>query len=139
MTAPLAPEVVDVLQRLAAGLDEHNRRERLAAQNAPEIQAELGALRRPLHKLSLLTCARACPDLLRLLARAVKIPGAYWTQVDDGTYEIACPCGQTPRLTDDGPTFCACGRAYAQLSGDMVVLFSPKATLPADEDADTDP
>lgn len=138
MSRALAPEVAEVLERIAAGLEEHNRRERLVARDTPEIRAELGALRRPLRKLPLLTYARACPDLLRLLAGAVKIPGAYWTQVDADTYEIACPCGGTPRISEDAPCFCACERAYAQLSGDIVVLFSPVATLPVDEDVEGD-
>jgi hypothetical protein len=138
MSRALAPEVAEVLERIAAGLEEHNRRERLAGQDTPEIRAELQALRRPLRKLPLLAYARGCPDLLRLLGRAVKIPGAYWTQVDEGTYEIACPCGETPRISESAPIFCACERAYAQLSGDIVVLFSPIATLPADEDVEAD-
>jgi hypothetical protein len=132
----LTPEVVDLLRRLAAGVDEHNRRERIALQNTPESRAELEAHRRPLRKPPLAAYVRGCPNLASLLRTGVRIPGSYWTQVDDGVVEIACPCGQTPACVGNAPQFCVCDRAYIRVGPDVFVLFSPVATLPADEESD---
>lgn len=132
----LTSEAVDLLRGLVAGVQEHNRRERRALEDTPEVRAEIRALRRPLRKPGLVTYVRACPNLASLLATGVKIPGAYWSQVDDGVTEVACPCGGTPKCVGNAPTFCACVRAYVRVGPDVLVLFSPVETLPADEESD---
>lgn len=136
LTPEAVDEVVGLLGQLVGGVAEHNRRERRALEDTPEIRAEIEALRRPLRKPSLVTYIRGCPNLASLLGGATKIPGAYWTQVDDGVVEVACPCGETPACTGDAPTFCSCVRAYVRVGPDVLVLFSPVETLPADEDSD---
>lgn len=136
LTPGTADEAVELLRQLVAGVAEHNRRERRALEDTPEIRAEIEALRRPLRRPPLVTYVRSCPNLATLLAEATKIPGAYWTQVDDGVVEVACPCGATPSCAGDAPTFCSCVRAYVRVGPDVLVLFSPVETLPADEDSD---
>lgn len=135
----MSHELSTLLDRLATGLEDYNRRERRRDLEDPGLAAELEALRRPLHTIGPAGYVRGCPDIGRALMSGVVIPGNYWTQVDFDMVEIACPCGEAPRCISWAPTFCACGRAYAHFDGDVRVYFSPALTLPVDQELEADP
>lgn len=121
----LAPEVLEALQHIAAGVAEHNQRARRAEADTPETRAELEALRYPLRRIPLMGYVRAIPDLLCAVGAGTKVPDAYLSDGAGGSVEVLCPCDAKPIVVPDAPTFCACGRAYVRVGRDVRVLFSP--------------
>jgi hypothetical protein len=111
------------IERLAAAVEDHNRLEKAARQDTPEIRAETEALRRPLHKLSLVMYLRA-GRLLPQLAQARAIPESYWTVDEDGL-TITCPCEERVFCDRESAAMCACGRGYVAIGDEVRVLFSP--------------
>lgn len=92
------------------------------------------------RQLNVLTIHQAVQDeagdrLLENFSR--KIPSGAWAEVDAGTAEIACPCGEEclvqraiPRMCDeaaagDDPEKARCPRAYLWDGEDVRVAFSP--------------
>lgn len=60
-----------------------------------------------------------------------KVPGAYWSlDVDDEGFsvaEVACPCGETPRVDAGGLHACECERGYFFTGEDVWVVNSQKS------------
>jgi hypothetical protein len=58
-----------------------------------------------------------------------QIPGDYWAQMlnDDGytAAEVACPCGEAPKVEVGGSLSCECGRIFWFAFTDVWVANSP--------------
>lgn len=90
----------------------------------PAFQAELAAVRAPLHKPSLASVLQS-PSLSVPFTK--EIPGEFWAQTAEGLAEVACPCGQAPKLHFAIPARCDCDRAF---------LYAGKAVFVAEFEAD---
>lgn len=66
------------------------------------------------------------------------VPGEFWSlQVDDAGFtvaDVACPCGEQPRVEACGMTVCGCERAFVFTGQDVTVVNSQKR-VGADSDA----
>lgn len=109
----LLADAIDNLRDVAAAQLEEMRDSAAARRHArlhtPEFAAELAARARPLRHVSFAS-ALVTPSLAVPFERT--IPGSFWSQVDDGTAEVACPCKATPNLPLAIPQPCECERVY---------------------------
>lgn len=120
----------DALHRVADELAEHNRvrraqlREQRAAdgREATRRYLERAAAKEP-RRVGVGLFARAAPCIAEAFSR--KIPGEFWTQVDDQLVEIACPCGEVPRVAYDRIVSCDCSRSYLYDGREVRVANSP--------------
>lgn len=117
------------LERIATALEEQNRRRR----NSRETEAEARALADPPRQISMAAMVRGCPDLGRAILAGKIVPDNYYSEIDVGVVEVACPCGKTPACRGDVPTVCACERAYIFVGGRLRVLFSPVGAVASEE------
>lgn len=70
------------------------------------------------QRLGFMAFARGIPGYAARFDR--EVPGEFLALVNDGVLEVACPCGQTPRLTRMAPVVCACGRTFAHVGSKVV-------------------
>lgn len=85
------------------------------------------------------------PPVWRLFEQAVpgflaqfdrEVPHAFVTQVDDGVYGVACPCGQDPRVPVGDVVECRCERFFLATGATVLVANSPAGEPPAPVDID---
>lgn len=121
---------VDALHRVADALIEHNRlREQAERERRREREREATErfLRRATAKepvdVGVGFFARAVPAIAEAFSR--KIPGAFWTQVDDGLVDVACPCAEVVRVAYDRIVTCDCSRSYLYDGREVRVANSP--------------
>lgn len=62
------------------------------------------------QRLGFMQFARAIPGYAAAFEK--KVPDNFTAQVADGIVEVACPCGETPRLEWMIPAPCACERTF---------------------------
>lgn len=53
-----------------------------------------------------------------------RVPPEFTAQVELDVIEVACPCGETPRLRWNVPEPCPCGRVFVDLGGDVHVAYT---------------
>lgn len=122
------------LDRLAAGLELHERRER----ELLEHERDQADYRRIGHRseprvLSLLDYNRATQGLL-LAQFDREVPAEFWS-LDSTAAIVACPCGEDAHAQAGIPHACdgeACGRAYLFTGRVVRVAFSPVGQASAD-------
>lgn len=115
---------------LTAELAEHNRlqREALKARKAEQLHQATEryvqrARQKDLTHVGVGFLARGAPVVAEALAR--KIPPEFWTLIEDRRVDVACPCGETPRVAYDGITKCGCERVYVYDGQAVRVANSP--------------
>lgn len=120
----------DALDRVAAELAESNRLRREAQRDATrerDRQATERFLRRATQKepthVGVGLFARAVPVIAEAFSH--KIPGEFWTQVADRVVDVACPCGEAPRVAYDRIATCNCSRSYLYDGREVRVANSP--------------
>lgn len=113
------------LQATREQIADARRREAQARHATPEFQAEMEAIRRPLRKFSAAAFVRAAPQVYGE-AFGSAVPGEFFTQVADGTYLVACPCGTDHVVDGRGyPSGAECGRTFMYDGDNLRVAFTP--------------
>lgn len=72
-------------------------------------------------RMGFIQFARVVPGLAALMAK--RVPGDFWTQIDDGVWQVSCPCGKSPQLEWNVLHTCECNRVYVYLGGDVRVGY----------------
>lgn len=85
------------------------REDHWPAQPDPAARYDYMGRKQP-HRLGFMQFARAIPGYAGAFQK--KVPDNFAAQVADGVVEVACPCGETPRLEWMVPTPCACERTF---------------------------
>lgn len=126
----------EALNHVAAELAENNqlrREERREERRARDRAATERFLRRAAAKepvkVGVGFFARAVPVIAEAFGR--KIPAQFWTLVETELVEVACPCGETPRVPFDRITTCDCSRSYLYDGQAVRVANSPAASADA--------
>jgi hypothetical protein len=52
-----------------------------------------------------------------------RVPPEFTVQVEYDVTEVACPCGETPRLRRNIPMVCPCGRVFCDVAGEVRVGY----------------
>lgn len=114
----------EALQRIAGAVEQLvvDSQARRAGADESWWRAHHGPL--PRAGLSFVAICQRVPGLAALFD--TPIPPDFWTLVDDGRAQVACPCGATPELAVLRPEACDCGRYFLYTIRDVRVAFSPK-------------
>jgi len=84
------------------------------------------------RQFSWVTWLRAFPFLIEFFDRDV--PAEYWQveSMGDGlrVMSVACPCGETPTVTEGSCVECECGRFYLN-AGERIRVGRPEDVSPA--------
>lgn len=116
--------VAEGLNRLAAAVEAHNKRERTA-----ELESELRAIREE-QKVNTAMRRGLFLNMARNGGWLTKVPSEFWAQKDAGVYVISCVCGKTPEVTGWLEiTQCECGRAF-MFDGDDIRVDRPPTGRP---------
>jgi hypothetical protein len=77
------------------------------------------------HRLGFVHFARAIPGYLNQFT--TEVPGDFVAQVSVDEVDVACPCGETPRVGWMTPTGCACERTFVNLGTSVRVAYGGAA------------
>jgi hypothetical protein len=53
-----------------------------------------------------------------------RVPPQFTAQISHDVLEVACPCGETPRLRVNVPVCCVCGRVFCDVGGVVRVAYT---------------
>lgn len=71
------------------------------------------------------SAANLLPSVPGLLAQFRQVPDGYVTG-SGGVAEVACPCGESPRMQPGEMTECGCGRFFVNAVEHVLVASAPK-------------
>lgn len=77
------------------------------------------------QRLGFMQFARAIPGYAGLFT--TEVPGEFVAQVGVDEVDVACPCGETPRVKWMTPTGCACERTFVNLGTSVRVAYGGNA------------
>lgn len=122
--------LTDVSRQQLRVLEEMDRRQRQREAEerfrSPAFRAELRAKQSPLRPFSPEAFIRAAPETF-VEAFKGRVPDEFWTQVDEGKFAVACPCGVDHVVDGRGyPTSAVCGRYFLYDGEALLVAFSPR-------------
>lgn len=88
----------------------------------PDPAAGYDALGRKFpHRLHFMVFARQFPGFAAQFTK--RVPDQFVAKVDRDAFDVACPCGHTPRLRELGLAECNCGRVFALTAGEVRVAY----------------